>query len=118
MFHPSYFLNMIGSNERDDTGIYVRCRSDFKESGGVFSGFRSLTDAERAEQQANRFSAAVLMPRSAVKILLAGRPYNHTEGWICSAMEQISDTFNVSKAAAFYRLKGLEMIGEYEKMPF
>ncbi len=118
VFHPSYFLNTIGSSERDDTGIYVRCRSDFKVSGKDFSGFRSLTDAERAEQQANRFSAAVLMPRSAVKILLAGRPYNRTEGWIVSAMEQISDTFNVSKEAAFYRLKGLEMIEEHAKMPF
>lgn len=87
-------------------------------SGRDFSGFRCLTDAERAEQQANRFSAAVLMPRSAVKILLAGSPYNRTEGWIVSAMEQISDTFNVSKEAAFYRLKGLEMIEEHAKMPF
>jgi len=58
------------------------------------------------------------MPRSAVKILLAGRPYNRTEGWIVSAMKQISDTFNVSKEAAFYRLKGLEMIEEHAKMLF
>ena len=96
----------------------MRCRSDFKVSGRDFSGFRSLTDAERAEQQANRFSAAVLMPRSAVKNLLAGRPYNRTEGWIIFATEQISNAFNVSKEAAFYRLKGLEMIEEHAKMPF
>lgn len=63
-FIPRTFL-IQSSSERDDTGIYVRCRSDFKVSGRDFSGFRSLTDAERAEQQANRFSAAVLMPRSA-----------------------------------------------------
>lgn len=106
VLHPSYFLNTIGSSERDDTGIYVRCRSDFKVSGRDFSGFRSLTDAERAEQQANRFSAAVLMPRSAVKILLAGRPYNRTEGWIISAMEQISDTFNVSKGSRLLSFEG------------
>lgn len=93
----------------------MRCRSNFKVSRREFCGFRSLTDAE---QQANRFSAAVLMPRSAVKILLAERSYIRTEKWIASAMERVSDTFNVSKEAAFYRLKGLEMIEEHEKMPF
>lgn len=117
VFHSSYFLNTIGSSERDDTGIYVRCRSDFKASRRNFSGLHSLTDAERVEQQANRFSAAVLMPRSAVKILLAGKQYNRTKEWIVSAVEKISDTFNVSKEAAFYRLKGLEMIEEHVKRP-
>ena len=117
VLHPSYFLNMIGSKESDDTGFYVRCRSDFKVSGKNFSSLHFLTDAERVEQQANRFSAAVLMPRSAVKILLAGRPYNRTEGWIISSIEQISNTFNVSKEAAFYRLKGLKMIEERAKIP-
>lgn len=118
VFHPSYFLNTIGSTDRDDTGIYVRCRSDFKVSGDGFGGFNNMTDAERVEQQANRFSAAVLMPRSAVKILLASKPYNRTEEWIVFAINQISDTFNVSKEAAFYRLKGLEIIEEHKKMPF
>ena len=77
-----------------------------------------MTDAERAEQQANRFSAAVLMPKSAVKILLAGKTYNRTEAWIKSAINQISDTFNVSKEAAFYRLKGLKIIENNVTMPF
>lgn len=116
VFHPPYFLNTIGSNHRDDTGIYVRCRSDFTVSRKDFSGFHTMTDAERAEQQANRFSAAILMPKSAVKILLAGKPYNGTEEWVFSAVNQISDTFNVSKEAAFYRLKGLEIIEEHALM--
>lgn len=118
VFHSSFFLNTIGSSDRDDTGIYVRCRSDFKVSRKDIGGFHSMTDAERAEQQANRFSAAVLMPKSAVKILLAGKTYNRTEAWIKSAINQISDTFNVSKEAAFYRLKGLKIIETNVTMPF
>lgn len=117
IFHPSYFLNTIGSRERDNTGIYVRCRSDFKASWQNLNGFHNMSDAERVEQQANRFSAAVLMPKSAVKILLAGKPYDGTTEWIISSMTQISDTFNVSKEAAFYRLKGLEIIDDYKKIP-
>ncbi|MCD7801905.1 MAG: ImmA/IrrE family metallo-endopeptidase [Clostridiales bacterium] len=117
VFHPTYFLNTIGSCDRDDTGIYVRCRSDFKISRRDTTGFCSLTDAERAEQQANRFSAAVLMPRSAVRILLASRQNNRTDMWIVTAISQISDTFNVSKEAAFYRLKDLKIIATDAKMP-
>lgn len=113
VLHHSYFLNMMNSSERDSTGVYMRCRSDFRVLGKDFTDFRSLTDAERAEQQANRFSAAVLMPRSAVKLLLASKAQSRTETWIKSAVNQISDTFNVSKEAAFYRLKGLEMIEEH-----
>lgn len=118
IFHPSYFLNTIGSTERDDTGIYVRCRSDFKASRKGLSGFRSLTDAERAEHQANRFSAAVLMPKSAVKLSLAAKPNNGSEQWILDAMNQISNTFNVSKEAAFYRLKDLGVIENHKDMLF
>ena len=117
ILHPSYFLNTIGSKERDNTGIYVRCRSDFKASRTDMGSFRSLSDAERAEQQANRFSSAILMPRSAVKIVLAGMPYSGTEKWIECTTQRIRDTFNVSKEAAFYRLKGLKIIAENAALP-
>lgn len=118
VFHPSYFLNTIGLSDKDDTGIYVRCRSDFKVSGNDIGRFRSMTDAERAEQQANRFAASVLMPKSAVKILLAGKVYSMTEAWIKSAINQICGTFNVSKEAAFYRLKDLGILEKHITLPF
>ena len=117
VLHPSFFLSTIGSSERDDTGIYVRCRSDYKATQNSVTGYRFLTESERAEQQANRFSAAVLMPKSAVKILLAGLPYNKSSKWVSNAIEMISDTFKVSKEAAFYRLKGLKMIEDHIRMP-
>jgi len=104
VFHPSYFLNTIGSTDRDDTGIYVRCRSDFKVFGDGFGGFNNMTDAERVEQQANRFSAAVLMPRSAVKILLASKPYNRTEEWIVFAPRGYVVSFHFGKFKMFAAL--------------
>lgn len=118
VLHTTYFLNTIGSSERDQTGIYVRCRADFKIGRNQFSGIRNMTDIERAEQQANRFSAAILMPKSAVKILLARKPYNRKAGWIADAITKISETFNVSYAAAFYRLKDLEIIEQDAICPF
>lgn len=110
VLHTSYFLNTIGSKERDQTGLYIRCRADFRIGKNRYSSIRNLTDEERAEQQANRFSAAVLMPQSAMRILLARKPYNGKTEWIENATTQISKTFNVSREAAFYRLKDLEII--------
>lgn len=117
VLHPSFFLSTIGSNDRDDTGIYVRCRSDFKISGNSFDGFHSMTESERAEQQANRFSAAILMPKTAVKILLSGNKFLRSGKEIETAMVRISESFNVSKKAAFYRLKSLGLIEERTKIP-
>ena len=118
VLHTTYFLNSIGSAERDQTGIYVRCRADFKIGKNQYSGIRNMTDIERAEQQANRFSAAILMPRSAVKILLARKPYNRKAGWIADAIMKLSETFNVSYTAAFYRLKDLDIIETDAICPF
>ena len=70
------------------------------------------------EIDANRFSAAVLMPKSAVKLSLAAKPNNGSEQWILDAMNQISNTFNVSKEAAFYRLKDLGVIENHKDMLF
>lgn len=111
ILHPNYFLNSIGSDERDDTGIYVRCRADFRSSN-IHTGYRIMTDSERVEQQANRLSAAILMPQSGVKLILARKPYNRKLEWIKDAVRKIQDTFNVSTQAAFIRLKDLELIDQ------
>lgn len=109
ILHPNYFLNSIGSDHRDDTGIYVRCRADFKtcRQNGVLL---PMNDDERVEQQANRLSAAILMPQNSVKLLFARNPYNRKSSWIFSALNRMSEVFNVSEEAAFYRLKDLDII--------
>ena len=118
ILHPSYFLSTIGSAERDETGIYVRCRSDFKISKitGLNKSY-SMSDSMRVEQQANRLASAILMPKSMVKLILARRPYNGKLQWVYEAMYRISEIFNVSPEAAFYRLKELEIIPECVEQP-
>lgn len=117
ILHTSYFLNSIGSEQRDETGIYVRCRADFKtcRQNGLLL---PMSDDERVEQQANRLSAAILMPQNSVKLLFARDPYDRKESWVCSAMNRMSEVFNVSTEAAFYRLKALEIIDDNTPFPF
>lgn len=116
ILHPNYFLNSIGSEDRDETGIYVRCRADFRtcRQRGLLL---PMTDDERVEQQANRLSAAILMPQNSVKLLFARDPYNRKESWVLAALNRMSEVFNVSAEAAFYRLKALELINDYTPYP-
>ena len=117
ILHPSYFLNTIGSEHRDETGIYVRCRADFKtcRQNGLLL---PMSDDERVEQQANRLSAAILMPQNSVKLLFASDPYNRQGSWLYSALDRMSEVFDVSAEAAFYRLKDLEIIDDRARFPF
>lgn len=110
ILHPSYFLNSIRVNS-DEVIPYMRCRADFSTSTVVEATTSFLwTDERRAEQQANRFASAILMPKCMVKVLLARTPYRGQPDWICKVTELISNTFNVSHEAAFYRLKELGFI--------
>lgn len=102
--HPSYFLNQIGIDSSDP---FIRCRYDFSLGG---SNRYCMTDAKRSEQQANRFSSAILMPRCSVKILLARTPNRGQRNWSSLAVEKLVNTFNVSADAALYRLKELGYI--------
>lgn len=104
VLHPSYFLNQIGIDSSDP---FIRCRYDFSLGG---SNRYCMTDAKRAEQQANRFSSAILMPRCSVKILLARTPNRGQRNWSSLAVEKLVNTFNVSADAALYRLKELGYI--------
>ena len=77
-----------------------------------------MSDDERVEQQANRLSAAILMPQNSVKLLFARDPYNRKLSWVYSALNRMSEVFNVSTEAAFYRLKALEIIDDNTQFPF
>lgn len=111
ILHPSYFLNSIRVNS-DEMIPYMRCRADFSTStvAEAISSAFLWTDERRAEQQANRFASAILMPKCMVKVLLARTPYRGQADWICKVTGLISETFNVSHEAAFYRLKELGFI--------
>lgn len=117
ILHPSYFLNSVGSERRDETGIYVRCRADFKacRQRGLLL---PMSDDERVEQQANRLSAAILMPQNSVKLLFARNPYNRKASWISAALKRMSEVFNVSAESAFYRLKDLDLIDDRAQFSF
>lgn len=107
ILHTAYFLNDIGrgnpySKEIDD---FVRCRADqyqFNRSAAL-----RWTDAKRVEWQANRLSSAILMPKSAVRILMASMPNRGEADWPQNVCNRVSEVFNVSLEAAFYRLKDL-----------
>lgn len=104
LLHPSYFLNR---SENESNQSYVICRSDF--ASGNYQRHH-LDSRSRAEQQANYFSSAVLMPKCSVNILMAGLPYRGQPLWIEKAVTLLSETYNVSREAAFYRLKSLGYI--------
>ncbi len=111
ILHTSYFLNTIGSI-KENAVPYVRCRADYGSSVETpnLKNSQIWTDERRAEQQANRLCSAILMPKSAVRILLAKIPKSGSLQWTHTATEQVSKTFNVSTQAAFYRLKELGFI--------
>ena len=62
------------------------------------------------EWQADKFAASILMPKTSVKFLLGVdkiiTPYNEVN----SAIESITQTYNVSKRSAFLRLRDLHII--------
>lgn len=116
ILHPSYYLNSIG-NDDERKHSYVRCRTDFSVSKrGVIQNRYHLDDKHRLEQQANRLASAILMPRCTVKMALARIPNRGQKNWGYYASQKISEVFNVSQEAAFYRLKELELISSVERL--
>lgn len=101
VLHTSYFLNQ---NSIENGNSFIQCRYDYSLAG---SNRYYMTDAQRAEQQANRFSSAILMPRCSVKILLASSSNRGQKNWSSLAVQSLVGTYNVSPDAVLYRLKEL-----------
>ena len=118
ILHPSYYLNTIGIEDEERRFAYVRCRADFNVSSAEVSGNRyHLSDKKRLEQQANRLASAILMPRCTVKMALARVPNRGHRDWGLFAAQRLSEIFNVSHEAAFYRLKELGYIDKQTPYP-
>lgn len=110
ILHAAYFLNSVrkGSPYSKESETFIRCRADQSQINSISSFL--WTDARRVEWQANRLSSAILMPKSAVRILMAHLPNRGEIGWLQNASFQVSKVFNVSIETAFYRLKDLGLI--------
>ena len=104
-----YFIRNEGTStvyEQETAGI--RCRADaysLRETKGV-----RWTELRRIEWQANRLSAAILMPKSMVAIMVARYPLKGDFMRQTELAHAMSDKFNVSAEAAYYRLIDLGYI--------
>ena len=88
---------------------FTRCRSI--NSNYLYQRTKNWDDDKWMEWQADKFSAGILMPRSYVNDFMSEnflRCNNNTE--IEQTIRTISDFFQVSKQAAFYRLCDLKFI--------
>lgn len=110
LLHTAHFgydpnqLNFFGF----DWPPVVQCRID---SGKLdCKPTNRWKDADWMEWQANRLSSAILMPRRMVTMLLGDASGDSDIVYISSIAAQVSDIFNVSFAAAKYRLKELGYI--------
>jgi len=83
----------------------IQCRRDNTQMNQKAP--KCWNDHDRMEYQANRFSSAFLMPRSAVRLLAQRHDGESSYIRNVSLVRDIVETFNVSQEAATYRLKDL-----------
>lgn len=106
VLHEQFFLRNDGHcSLYEEEAAGIRCRSDYydlREKSSVV-----WTDLRRVEWQANRLSAAILMPKSMVAIMVARNPLNRNAMSGYDLADAIGETFNVSTEAAYYRLVDL-----------
>jgi len=111
ILHTAYFLNDVDSGNpyAKDVEAFVRCRTDHYQFNILSPAIR-WTDAKRVEWQANRLASAILMPKSMVRMLMASMPNRGETDWSQMIYRRVSEVFNVSLEAAFYRLKELSIL--------
>lgn len=107
IFHKAYF----GYDPYQMTAFemdlpYLQCREINKD---YLCTFTSDWDETRwMEWHADNFSAGILMPETAVRLLLATATNYDMNGY--GSISLVSDTFNVSTQAAYLRLRDLGYI--------
>lgn len=105
IFHTKYFKIDFGPlsllNIKVNTSPMVLCRRD--TIGKKKKVFQNKTESDWLEWQANSFSAALLMPKKSVEVVMKSVMAK-------DAVNVISEVFNVSKEAAGYRLTELGYI--------
>ena len=89
---------------------YVQCR----EINGNYldSNTKNWDSLRWMEWQADKFSAAILMPKTAVKCLLGHNNTFNSSSDAYPAIRSVAQVFNVSMQAAYYRLCDLQVIAK------
>jgi Zn-dependent peptidase ImmA (M78 family) len=89
--HPEYITSAVHVDKQFAEAVLRRDKS-------------SATGIERLEVEANRFAAALLMPREMLDKLLISSPIDVEDD---SRIEELAKRFFVSKAALEYRIRNL-----------
>lgn len=120
ILHPEYFSHLCRSRralskllggEFNNEEPMIQCRVD--SSTVPKKSPKDWTDKERMEWQANRFSSAILMPKTAVGYVfdLYDRKDDLNNIFACAGLvHDVANVFNVSPIAAEIRLKELGYI--------
>lgn len=110
IFHSRYFRynpNQLSFFDRGETPM-IQCRTDIQ--GENRKPVEQWNDRDRMEWQANRLSAALLMPKSMVFKLIESLPSMEKLLRDVTYIMKVSKTFNVSTEAAKHRLLELGIV--------
>lgn len=116
ILHKEYFHydpNQLTLFDMSDK-VMIQCRTDGKQKRKKDQRF--WTDIDWMEWQADGMSAATLMPKKMVLLVVNDRrPHllgQTDEEAAHNLADHVSDVFNVSSEAAFYRLRSLGLINK------
>ena len=118
IFHSTFFhydpnqMSFFGS----PTAPMIQCRRDSTKTSKTNP--RGWNDHDRMEFQANRFSSAILMPKSAVELVAQRHKSDPDYIRDLSTVQDVVWTFDVSLEAATYRLKELGIVGKDFSVPY
>lgn len=118
IFHSAFFrydpnqMSFFGST----MAPMIQCRRDNTKMSKTNP--RSWNDHDRMEFQANRFSSAILMPKSAVELVSQRHRKERSLIRSIAIVHDVVDTFDVSLEAATYRLKELGIVSKDFSVPY
>lgn len=119
ILHTDHFrYNPDQYNLFDSNPPMIQCRVDNTQYGHTAPIV--WTDRERMEFQANRLSSAILMPRSAIDVLVNSLClWNYTDSEAASYLGcTVSERLGVSREAAVIRLKELGYISNVPRVGY
>ncbi len=118
IFHTAFFHYDPNQLSLLDTPMapMIQCRRDNTQTGQ--KNPRCWNDHDRMEYQANRFSSAFLMPKSAVKLLAQRHRQESRLVRNIALVHDMVETFDVSMEAATYRLKDLGIVEKDFSVPY
>ena len=111
LHHEYFYYDPLQLSFFESDTPFIRCR---EISVSDFGGNRKEWDEERwMEWQADKFSAALLMPKTAVRKLITDIP--SIQDHPSSLTLMVSEKFQVSAEAAYYRLLDLNILDTYNR---